>query len=125
MEKNKNTEILQAIRHFLESDEEIVYSSPGILSNLVRGFLVLTNKKLSFYYGTNIAIDKKFIATHPHIMNVTLKEGIMYSILIITNAKRESFNISKINKKNAKEFYHILDNIAKNNQKSKSQMFDH
>jgi len=98
---------------FLGPDEKTVYVTAGILDNLTKGHLVLTNKKLFFYFFSNIARDKKFIATYPYIKSVDLEEGLIYSTLKV-DTKKETFIIRKINKKSAKEFYNILGNIVKN-----------
>jgi len=42
--------------------EKTVFIPPGVLDNITSGYLVLTDKKLFFYFYSNIAIDKKFIA---------------------------------------------------------------
>lgn len=53
--------------------EKTVFIAPGVLDNITSGYLVLTDKKLFFYFYSNIARDKKFIATHPFIISVDLK----------------------------------------------------
>ena len=117
-ETSISNDISQKIGYFpfLGPDEKTVYVTTGILDKLIKGYLVLTNKKLFFYFYTNIARDKKFIATHPYIKSVDLKEGLIYSTLKV-DTKKETYIIGKINKKSAKEFYNILDNIVKNSNK--------
>lgn len=53
--------------------EKTVFIAPGVLDNIASGYLVLTDKKLFFYFYSNIARDKKFIATYPFIISVDLK----------------------------------------------------
>ncbi|HEY4663188.1 MAG TPA: PH domain-containing protein [Candidatus Humimicrobiaceae bacterium] len=101
---------------FMEPDEKTVFSVPGTLENLIGGFLVLTNKKLFFYFYSNITRDKKFIATYPYIISANLKEGMIYSTLIVSN-KKEGFNINKIKKNDALKSYKILNEIIKSNKK--------
>lgn len=95
---------------FIDPDEKTILTATGILENTVNGILILTNKKLFFYFYSNITRDKKFIATHPYIVSVDLKEGLVYSTLIIRN-KKESFKIQKLKRKDAREFYRILKKI--------------
>jgi hypothetical protein len=99
---------------FVGADEKIVYEAPGILNNIVQGKLVLTDKKLFFYFISNISRDKEFIASYPYIVSAELKEGIFNSTLIIKN-KKETFEITKINKKPARDFHKILSGIIQQN----------
>ncbi|MFA5014350.1 MAG: PH domain-containing protein [Actinomycetota bacterium] len=99
---------------FMEPDEKTVFAVSGTLENIISGFLVLTNKKLFFYFYSNITRDKKFIATYPYINSASLKEGMIYSTLVVSN-KKESFNISKIKKNDALKSYKILNEIIKDN----------
>ncbi|MBM3703233.1 MAG: hypothetical protein FJW63_09695 [Actinobacteria bacterium] len=101
---------------FMGQGEKTVFIAPGVLDNITSGYLVLTDKKLFFYFYSNIAKDKKFIATYPFIVYTSLKEGFIYSTLNINN-KKESFKIEKIKKKDAREFYNILNKIIKDNKK--------
>jgi len=101
---------------FIDPDEKTVFTAPCILENTVSGILILTNKKLFFYFYSNITRDKKFIATYPFIVSVDLKEGLIYSTLTIRN-KRESFKIQKLKKKDAREFHRILKKIILKNKK--------
>jgi len=101
---------------FMEPDEKTVFVVPGTLENLISGLLVLTSKKLFFYFYSNITRDKKFIATYPYIISADLKEGIVYSTLVVSN-KKESFNISKIKKNDALKSFRILTEIIKSNKK--------
>ncbi len=99
---------------FMGPGEKTVLTAPGILENTIAGLLVLTDKKLFFYFYSNITRDKKFIATYPFVNSADLKEGLIYSTLIVKN-KKESFKIEKIKKKDAVEFYNILIKIIKKN----------
>lgn len=106
----------QAIGYFpfMEPDEKTVFVIQGTLKNLISGFLVLTDKKLFFYFYSNITRDKKFIATYPYINSASLKEGMIYSTLTVSNRK-ESFDISKIRKNDALKSYKILNKIVESN----------
>ena len=99
---------------FVGANEKIVYESSGTLNNIIQGKLVLTDKKLFFYYISNISRDKEFIASYPYIVSAELKEGIFNSTLIIRN-KKETFEITKINKKSARDFHKILNDIIHQN----------
>ncbi|GAG63078.1 hypothetical protein ES705_00890 [subsurface metagenome] len=101
---------------FMGPGEKTVFIAAGVLDNIINGYLVLTDKKLFFFFYSNITIDKKFIATYPFIVSVDVKEGLIYSTLTINN-KKESIKIEKIKKKDAREFYSILSKIIKNNRK--------
>ncbi len=101
---------------FMEPDEKTVFTAPGNLENIVDGYLVLTNKKLFFYFFSNINREKRFIATYPYIISAKLKNGVLYSTLTIEN-KKESIDIYKLRKKDSLEFYRLLNNIIKNNKK--------
>ncbi len=101
---------------FMEPDEKTVFAVPGTMENLINGFLVLTSKKLFFYFYSNITRDKKFIATYPYIISTDLKEGMVYSTLAVSN-KKESFSIGKIKKNDALKSCKILNEIIKNNKK--------
>lgn len=102
---------------FLGANEKIVYETQGVLDNKVNGYLVLTDKKLFFYFISNISRDKIFIATYPYIISAELKNGLISSSILIKNQK-ESFTISKIIKKEAEELSQILNKIIKENKKS-------
>jgi hypothetical protein len=102
---------------FLDTDEKVLYEARGVLEGTIDGNLILTSKKLFFYFMSNISRDKQFIATHPFIASADLKEGIISSTLTISNKKVESFKIKKINKNNAKEFYILLNKIISKNSK--------
>ncbi len=101
---------------FMEPDEKTVFIAPANLENIIDGYLVLTDKKLFFYFYSNITRDKKFIATYPYIVSVQLKQGLIYSTLTVEN-KKESIKIYKLRKKDALEFYGLLNNIIKDNKK--------
>ena len=98
---------------FMGTDEKIVFKTRGVLGNIIEGSLLLTDKKLFFYYRSNLSRDKIFIATYPYIVSVRLIEGLFKSTLIIEN-KNETFAINKINKNEARDFYAILDKISRN-----------
>lgn len=99
---------------FIGAGEKVVFETKGILNNTVNGSLLLTDKKLFFYFVSNISRDKVFIATYPYIVSVELIEGLTGSALVIKN-KKESFEIKKINKSDARRFYEILSKIASEN----------
>jgi hypothetical protein len=101
---------------FMEPGEKTVFTAHGNLENIVNGHLILTDKKIFFYFYSNINRDKKFIATHPYIMSVQLKEGFFYSTLTI-KSKKESIRIYKLRKNSAKKFYKILYDIIEKNKK--------
>ena len=101
---------------FISPGEKTIFAAPGILENTVSGLLILTNKKLFFYFYSNITRDKKFIATHPFIVSADLKEGLIYSTLTVSS-KKESFSIQKLNKKDAREFHRVLTKIIRGNKK--------
>jgi hypothetical protein len=101
---------------FMEPGEKTVFIAPGTLDNIVNGYLVLTDKKLFFYFYSNITREKKFIGTYPYIVSASLKEGLIYSTLVVNN-KKESTRINKMKKKEAAEFYKILSNVVKDNEK--------
>ncbi|MEA2016370.1 MAG: PH domain-containing protein [Actinomycetota bacterium] len=102
---------------FMEPDEKTVFTAPGNLEKIIDGHLILTNKKLFFYFHSNIARDKKFIATYPYIISAKIKNGLFYSTLTIEN-KKESINIHKLRKKDSLEFHRLLNNIIKDNKKN-------
>ncbi len=112
-QKNKDNDYFL----FIGANEKIVFKAKGVLNETIEGHLLLTDKKLFFYFVSNISRDKIFIATYPYITNVKLKEGLLNSTLIINN-KKESFEIKKINKKEAKEFYNVLNKIVLENAKN-------
>jgi len=101
---------------FMGPDEKTVFTAPGNFENIIDGHLVLTNKKLFFYFYSNITRDKRFIATYPYIISAKIKNGLLYSTLTIEN-KKESINIHKLRKKDSLEFYRLLNNIINNNNK--------
>jgi len=101
---------------FIGTNEKIVYETKGILNDTIEGHLLLTDKKLFFYFVSNISRDKVFIATYPYITSVELKEGLLNSTLIIKN-KKETFKINKISKNDARQFYNLLNKIIEENKK--------
>jgi len=68
--------------------EKTVFIAPCILDNITSVYLVLTDKKLFFYFYSNIDRDKKFIVTYPFIVSTSLKEGLIYSTLTINNKEK-------------------------------------
>ncbi|MCL4417262.1 MAG: PH domain-containing protein [Actinobacteria bacterium] len=105
---------------FIGDNEKLVFTAKGILNDTINGNLVLTDNKMFFYFVSNISRDKIFIASHPYIASVELKEGFASSTLIINN-KKETFEIKKINKKEAREFYKILNKIVLENKSADSK----
>jgi len=99
---------------FMGPDEKLIQAVNGVLAKTIEGKLVLTDKKLFFSFYSNIAVDKQFIATHPYIMEVSLKEGLLYSALTVSS-KKDTFVISKINKQEAQKFYSHLKAIVDKN----------
>ena len=102
---------------FVDSDEKTIYEASGFINDTIVGKLVLTDKKLFFFFVSNISRDKIFIASQPYIVSVSLKEGVISSTLVINN-KKESFTIKKLNKNEAKTFYSLLNGIIEKNKKS-------
>ena len=101
---------------FVDSDEKTIYEASGFINDTTSGKLVLTDKKLFFFFVSNISRDKIFIASHPYIVSVSLKEGLTSSTLIV-NSKKESFTIKKLGKNGAKTFYSLLKDIIEKNKK--------
>ncbi|HEY0088131.1 MAG TPA: PH domain-containing protein [Candidatus Lokiarchaeia archaeon] len=102
---------------FVDSDEKTIYEASGFINDSTTGKLVLTDKKLFFFFVSNISRDKIFIASQPYIVSVSLKEGLISSTLVINN-KKESFTIKKLNKNEAKTFYSLLNDIIEKNKKT-------
>ena len=50
---------------FMGPGGKTVFIAPGVLDNITSCYLVLTDKKLFFYFYSNIDRDKKFIANLP------------------------------------------------------------
>lgn len=101
---------------FIDPDEKTIYETSGFINDAIKGNLVLTDKKLFFFYVSNISRDSIFIASHPYIAAVSLKEGLTSSTLVISS-KKEAFVIKKINKNDAKTFYNLLNGIIEKNKK--------
>ena len=106
---------------FIDSDEKTIYEASGFINDTITGKLVLTDKKLFFFFVSNISRDKIFIASQPYIVSVSLREGMISSTLVINN-KKESFTIKKLNKNEAKTFYSLLNDIIEKNKKSQILM---
>ena len=102
---------------FVDSDEKTIYEASGFINDTIAGNLVLTDRKLFFFYISNISRDSIFIASHPYIVSVSLKEGLTSSTLAINN-KKELFTIKKLDKNKAKTFYSLLNDIIEKNKKS-------
>ena len=102
---------------FVDSDEKTIYEASGFINDTIAGKLVLTDKKLFFFFVSNISRDNIFIASHPYIVSVSLKERVISSTLVINN-KKESFTLKKLNKNEAKTFYRLLNDIIEKNKKS-------
>lgn len=100
----------------MEPGEKTIFTAAGNLDSIVDGYLVLTDKKLFFYFYSNITREKKFIGTYPYIISANLKKGLIYSTLVV-NSKKESVKINKIKKKDAAEFHKILSKITEDNKK--------
>ncbi|MCG9479802.1 MAG: PH domain-containing protein [Actinomycetia bacterium] len=114
MEKVMSTTSTEKFFVFMGPDEKLIQAVPGVLNNITGGKLVLTDKKLFFSFISNISVDKQFIATYPYIMEANLKEGILYSAITVSS-KKDTFTISKMNKKEAKKLYSQLKTIADKN----------
>ncbi|MDD3777211.1 MAG: PH domain-containing protein [Actinomycetota bacterium] len=99
---------------FMGPDEKLIQASTGVLNDITDGKLILTDKKLFFSFVSNISVDKQFIATYPYITSVSLKDGLFYSSLTVSS-KKDTFTISKMNKKEAKLMYGQLKAIADQN----------
>jgi DNA-directed RNA polymerase len=103
---------------FIGANEKIIFNAHGIFDNNIDGNLILTDKQLFFYFISNVSRDRIFIATYPYIISSELKEGVFHSTLIIKN-KKETFEIKKINKEDARKFYLILSKIISDNKNIK------
>lgn len=99
---------------FLASDEKLIYAAGGNLENTIDGSIVLTDKKVFFYFVSNISRDKVFITAYPYLKSVKLKKGLIYSTLFIESTK-DSYNVFRIKKDPAMEMYKLLDRIIKEN----------
>ncbi len=102
---------------FVDPDEKTIHKASGFINDTVTGTLVLTDRKIFFFFLSNISRDIIFIASYPYIISVSLKEGLTSSTLVI-NSKKESFTIKKMNKKEAKTFCGLLNDIIEKNKKS-------
>ena len=101
---------------FLDRDEKTTLCAKGLLDDTIRGYLVLTDKKLFFFFWTNINRDKKFIASHPYLVSAEMKKGTFSSTLTISS-KRETFVISRMRKHKAILFMEKLEDIVSKNRK--------
>ena len=56
---------------FVSADETVIFHAKGIFNKIIEGDLLLTDKKLFFYFWSNISRDKVFIATYPFLILLT------------------------------------------------------
>jgi hypothetical protein len=99
---------------FMDRDERTVLYTRGILDDVISGYLVLTTRKLFFFFWSNINRDKKFIASYPYIISAEMKSGTFFSTLTVSS-KKETFTISRIKRSKAAAFLEKLDEIISNN----------
>ena len=99
---------------FMDRDEETVFYAKGILDDTINGYLVLTTKKLFFFFWSNINRDKKFIASYPYIISAEI-ENRTFSSTITVSSKKETFTISKMKKSKAAALMQKLEEIISNN----------
>ena len=85
---------------FMDRDEETLLYAKGLLDNTIDGYLVLTSKKLFFFFWSNISRDKKFIASYPYLVSAEIKNS-TFSSTITVRTKKETFVISRIKKSKA------------------------
>lgn len=85
---------------FMDRDEKTVLYAKGVLDNTIDGYLVLTDRKLFFFYWSNINRDQKFIATYPYLVSAELEKG-LFNAAIRVSSKKETFTISRIKKSEA------------------------
>jgi hypothetical protein len=98
----------------MDRDEETVLYTKGVLDDTINGYLVLTTKKLFFFFWSNINRDKKFIASYPYIVSVEIQKHTFFSTLVVSS-KKETFVISRIKKSKAAAFMKKLDEIISDN----------
>jgi hypothetical protein len=99
---------------FMDRDEETVLYAKGVLDDTINGYLVLTTKKLFFFFWSNINRDKKFIASYPYIVSAEMQKHTFSSTLVVSS-KKETFAISRMKKSKAAVFMQKLDEIISNN----------
>ena len=99
---------------FMDRDEETVLYARGLLDHTINGYLVLTSKKLFFFFWTNINRDKKFIATYPYLVSADIKNGV-FSSTITVKSRKETFVVSKIKKSRALLIREKLEKIISDN----------
>jgi hypothetical protein len=99
---------------FMDRDEETILYAKGLLDNTINGHLVLTSKKLFFFFWTNINRDKKFIATYPYLVSAEIKNG-AFSSTITVSSKKETFVINRMKKSKASLFIEKLEKIISGN----------
>jgi len=99
---------------FMDPGEKTVIHARGILDQTIAGHLVLTTRKLFFFFWSNINRDKKFIATYPYLVSAEIKSGILFSTITVSSRK-ETFTISRIRRSSAADFMKKLDRIIAGN----------
>jgi hypothetical protein len=102
---------------FMDRDEKTVFYAKGILDDNIEGYIVLTNKKLFFFFYSNINREKKFIASYPYITSTDLKKGVFSSTLTV-NSKKDTFKISRLNNTKAIMIHEMLKKIVSDNSKT-------
>ena len=80
--------------------QQTILYAKGLLDDTINGYLVLTDRKLFFFFWSNISRDKKFIASYPYLVSAKIENGIFYSTITISS-KKETFSISRIKKSRA------------------------
>ena len=98
----------------MDRDEETILYAKGLLDDTINGYLILTNKKLFFFFWSNINRDKKFIASHPYLVSAELKKG-TFSSTIKISSKKETFSISRMKNPEAALFIKRLEEIISKN----------
>jgi hypothetical protein len=99
---------------FMDRDEETVLYARGTLDDTINGYLVLTTKKLFFFFWSNINRDKKFIASYPYLVSAEICSG-AFSSTITVSSKKETFAVSRMKKSKAAAIMQKLDEIISNN----------
>jgi hypothetical protein len=99
---------------FMDRDEKTLLYAAGLLDKTIKGYLVLTSKKLFFFFWSNINRDKKFIATYPYLVSAELKKGTFSSTMTVSS-KKETFVISRMNRSKAADLMKKLEEIIANN----------
>jgi len=100
---------------FMDRGEKTVLCAKGVLDGTIKGYLVLTDQKLFFFFWSNINRDKKFIATYPYLVSAEIKQG-LFSSTVTVSSRKETFVISNINKAKAAAVVEKLDSIISGNE---------